>query len=227
MSERVVCDHCGKKTTGFNNWSNYIGDLLLCSKCYERLAPFSVRNKYETVEEIETARVALMKRMDEEDYEIEHKDLASKFLDRKKRILIHGVDTEAQGASRKIFDQAVARGDYKELIKTHMNTSGYNFEGHTIEEYYGVVTGEVVLGTGFFSGFSAGFADMLGVESEAYRSKLQESRKLALERVILESIYLGGNAVIGVDIDYVIFSGDLIGIIANGTSVKLSKVNKD
>ena len=42
--------------------------------------------------------------------------------------------------------------------------------------------------------------------------------------LIKKSAALGGNAVIGIDIDYNIFSNNVIGVIANGTSVVIRKI---
>lgn len=87
-----------------------------------------------------------------------------------------------------------------------------------------MVAGEIVLRTGFFSSFISGISDTLGVESDRYRDKLRESRTIAMERLVLESLFLGGNAIIGLDIDYTLFAGDMMGVIANGTSVTIEKI---
>ena len=42
--------------------------------------------------------------------------------------------------------------------------------------------------------------------------------------LIKKSAALGGNAVIGIDIDYNMFSNNVIGVIANGTSVVIRKI---
>lgn len=110
-------------------------------------------------------------------------------------------------------------------VYEHMITSGYNFEGYRIKKYLGIVCGECVLGTGFSSSLNASFADFLGIESSSYNNKLQSARKLAESRAIMQSISKGGNALIGVDIDYVNFSADVIGVIYNGTSVVVEKID--
>lgn len=42
-----------------------------------------------------------------------------------------------------------------------------------------------------------------------------------MKRAISESIFLGGNALIGIDINYAVFMNDLMGIIVSGTSVTI------
>ena len=53
--------------------------------------------------------------------------------------------------------------DYRE--KTHMVTTGFQFEGYEIVSYLGIVAGEGVLGTGFLSEFTSSFAYFFGVQS--------------------------------------------------------------
>lgn len=112
--------------------------------------------------------------------------------------------------------------DYRE--KTHMVTTGFQFEGYEIVSYLGIVAGEVVLGTGFLSEFTSSFADFFGVQSGIFEEKLETARHAAMDKLIKKSAALGGNAVIGIDIDYNIFSNNVIGVIANGTSVVIRKI---
>ena len=112
--------------------------------------------------------------------------------------------------------------DYRE--KTHMVTTGFQFEGYEIVSYLGIVAGEVVLGTGFLSEFTSSFADFFGVQSGMFEEKLETARHAAMDKLIKKSAVLGGNAVIGIDIDYNMFSNNVIGVIANGTSVVIRKI---
>ncbi|HHU74093.1 MAG TPA: YbjQ family protein [Clostridiales bacterium] len=105
------------------------------------------------------------------------------------------------------------------LIKEHLITSGYNFEGYIIDKYLGIVSGEVVIGTGIISEIKASFSDAFGIESNSFEKKLEEAKSLSLEKLIYKSVLLGGNAIIGVDFDYIIFANNMIGISINGTSV--------
>lgn len=105
------------------------------------------------------------------------------------------------------------------LVKEHLITSGYNFEGYIIGKYLGIVSGEVVIGTGIISEVKANFSDAFGLESESFAKKIEKAKKSSMERLIFNSISLGGNALIGVDFDYITFSNNMIGISTNGTSV--------
>ena len=103
-------------------------------------------------------------------------------------------------------------------------TSGYNFEGFRIVDYCGFCSGQAVLGTGFLSSLEAGFADIFGASSSTYENKLNDARRFAMQDLQKRAQECGGNAVIGVDVDFTIFSADIIGVIANGTAVKIEPI---
>ena len=106
-------------------------------------------------------------------------------------------------------------------------TTGFNFEGFKIVDYKQVISGETVLGTGFVSEFSASFSDFFGSSTNMFSNKLKQAKEAALEKLILTSIDIGGNAIIGVDFDYITFTGNLIGVVANGTSVLIKKTAEE
>ena len=110
----------------------------------------------------------------------------------------------------------------KEMV--HMLTTGYNFEGYNIVAYRKVITGEVVLGTGFLSEFAASFSDFFGVESNTFSDKMEKAKEAALDKMIKNSVEAGGNAIIGVDFDYITFAYNMIGVVASGTSVVIEKI---
>ena len=107
------------------------------------------------------------------------------------------------------------------MEKNLLMTSGYNFDGYNIKEYLGVFSGECALGTGFLSSLGAGFADFFGTNSKMYSGKLKKAKDFAIDQLSEQVISVGGNAIIGLDIDYVSFSADIMGVVASGTAVKL------
>lgn len=108
-------------------------------------------------------------------------------------------------------------------------TTGYNFEGHVITQYIDVISASVVLGTGIFSSFGAAVADLSGSRGGMYEDKLEKGRKQALWELKKQAKCLGGNAILGIDVDYTTFDGDVMGIVATGTVVRIEKpkVQKD
>ena len=98
-------------------------------------------------------------------------------------------------------------------------TTGYNFDGYKITSYLNVISAEVVLGTGIFSSLGSQFADLTGTRSGSYERKLESAKENALNELKKQAEFLGGNAIIGIDIDYTTFTSDILGVVANGTAV--------
>lgn len=103
-------------------------------------------------------------------------------------------------------------------------TSGFNFEGYRITHYLGFFSGETALGTGVFSEFFASWADFFGTESNSFADKLEEAKHYAMDSLISKVRAAGGNAIIGLDVDYNMFMSNMIGVIANGTAVCVESI---
>lgn len=99
-------------------------------------------------------------------------------------------------------------------------------DGYEIEEYLGVQSAEIVAGTSIFKDFSASWADFLGTYSHGYTSTLSSTKNDAFEILKYKAALLGGNAVIGIDIDYIEIN-TMLGVVVSGTVVKVKKVNKN
>ena len=111
---------------------------------------------------------------------------------------------------------------YVERLKNHMLTTGFSFEGYHITEYLSIVTGETVMGTGYFSDIGASISDLFGAEASAYSEKLRTAKRDVLNIMIKHSTDLGGNAIIGISYGFMTFSGNMIGVSVTGTSVKVN-----
>lgn len=104
-------------------------------------------------------------------------------------------------------------------ISNHKLTTGYNFDGYKIIKYISVISGNVVLGTGLFSEFFASIDDVLGTTSTPFENKMEKAKEIAINKLILKSATIGGNALIGVDFDFFTLNNNMIAVSANGTSV--------
>ena len=113
----------------------------------------------------------------------------------------------------------------QELKRDFISTSGFNFEGYKIVKYLNVTSGEVVLGTGFFSEIDASTSDFFGSSSYKLEDKINKAKEEALDKLIENSIKRGANAVIGVDLDYMTMKNDMIVACANGTAVIIEKID--
>ena len=77
-----------------------------------------------------------------------------------------------------------------------------SLEGRRITRYVGLVSGEAILGANIFRDLFAGIRDIVGGRSAAYEQELRKAKTLALDEMQDEAQRLGGNAIVGVDLDY-------------------------
>jgi uncharacterized protein YbjQ (UPF0145 family) len=98
-----------------------------------------------------------------------------------------------------------------------------SLEGRRITKYLGLVSGEAILGANIFRDFFAGIRDIVGGRSAAYEQELRKAKGIALEEMQEEAQRLGGNAVVGVDLDYETIAmgsgGGMLMVSASGTAV--------
>ena len=99
-------------------------------------------------------------------------------------------------------------------------TTTPNIEDKAIREYHGVVTGEAILGANIFRDVFAGIRDVVGGRSAGYEKALREARQTALDEMSEDARRQGGNAVVGIDLDYeAVGSGRMLMVSATGTAV--------
>ena len=94
-------------------------------------------------------------------------------------------------------------------------------EGKRIIHYYGIVSGETIIGANVFRDFLAGIRDFVGGRSGAYEEVLRQAKETAIKEMEEQAARLGANAVIGVDLYYetVGGSGSMLMVTATGTAV--------
>jgi uncharacterized protein YbjQ (UPF0145 family) len=96
-------------------------------------------------------------------------------------------------------------------------------EGRRINRYLGLVSGEAILGANIFRDLFAGITDIVGGRSAAYEKELRRAKQIALEEMQEQAVMLGGNAVVGVDLDYETITmgsgGGMLMVSASGTAV--------
>jgi len=102
-------------------------------------------------------------------------------------------------------------------------TTTPNVEGRRITAYYGIVTGEAIMGANIVRDIFAAVTDIIGGRSGAYEEKLQDAREIALREMAEQAAKLGANAVVGVDLDYEVVGqgGSMLMVSASGTAVRI------
>ena len=101
-----------------------------------------------------------------------------------------------------------------------ITTTTPSLEGQRITAYHGVVVGETIIGANIFRDLFAGIRDIVGGRSGAYESALADARRIALGEMTERATELGGNAVVGVDLDYEVINNMLM-VSASGTAVTI------
>ncbi len=101
-----------------------------------------------------------------------------------------------------------------------VTTTSY-IEGKKVEEYKGIVFGEVITGVNVLKDFAAGMRNFFGGRSQSYENELTAAREEALREMEERAAQKGANAVIGVDIDYEVLGADngMLMVTASGTAV--------
>lgn len=103
-------------------------------------------------------------------------------------------------------------------------TTTHTIEGRDVSKYFGVVTGEAILGANIFKDIFAGIRDIVGGRSASYERELQEARRLAFTEMEEKARRVGANAIIGIDIDYETIgaNGSMLMVSVSGTAVSAS-----
>lgn len=105
-----------------------------------------------------------------------------------------------------------------------ITTTTPTVEGHPVQEYLGVVTGEAIIGANILKDILATVRDIVGGRSQAYEDALRSARGEALREMIQEADARGANAVVGMDLDYEVLGAKngMLMVTACGTAVRIS-----
>lgn len=101
-----------------------------------------------------------------------------------------------------------------------ISTTTNAIEGRPVQQYLGIVTGEVIVGANIFRDLFASVRDIVGGRAGAYEQELGKARRTALAEMQDEARRLGADAVVGVDLDYEVINNMLM-VSASGTAVRL------
>ena len=101
-------------------------------------------------------------------------------------------------------------------------TTTPNIQGREITQYFGIVSGETIIGANLFKDFFAGIRDIVGGRASSYESVLRAAKESALQEMSDQAARMGANAVIGIDLDFetVGANGSMLMVTAAGTAVR-------
>ena len=95
-------------------------------------------------------------------------------------------------------------------------------DGWRIRSYFGLISAQVVAGTGLFSDIAAGFTDIFGGRSGTYQKQLASLQAEVIDQLRMKAARVGANWVIGVRMDFDEISGkgvQMFMVSAAGTAV--------
>ena len=104
-------------------------------------------------------------------------------------------------------------------------TTTNTIEGKKITQYYGLVSGEAIMGADIFKDIFASIRNIVGGRAGAYEKELRLAKDTAINEMSQTAEALGANAVIAVDLDYETISpgsaGSMLMVTASGTAVRV------
>lgn len=207
MAEKCIC--CGKKI-GLLNGAHLNNQV--CDTCYFPIGGYLKAIKEENdVSSIENNYSHLLNKIQSSNYS----EIGKSYILKVAETFVKENKTAIQKTIRN-----------KQIKDGFLITTSNKFEKYEIVKYYGIVSGNTVLGTGIFSELEAAGSDFFGSESDTFSGKLQQARNSSINKMIDEAINQGGNVLIGVSFDYINFGSNMIGVVANGTVVEIVKQNE-
>ena len=94
-------------------------------------------------------------------------------------------------------------------------------DGRRVAEYYGIVSGDAIVGANMFRDVFARIRDVVGGRVGGYESALRGAKQAAIDDMVEQAEELGANAVIAIDLDYETVGNSMLMVSANGTAVRL------
>ena len=204
MAEKCIC--CGKKL-GLLNGAHLNNQV--CDSCY-----FPIDGYLSTIKENSDIQII------EENYkQLINKISSSPYSENGKEYLIKITNNLIEDNKKDIQSKL----KIAQIRKNFKITTSNMFVGYNISHYYGIVSGNTVIGTGFLSESRAAVSDAFGIEDDSFSDKLEQAKNSSIQKMINNAIKQGGNALIGISFNYITFSSNMIGVVANGTVVEIVK----
>ena len=206
MADLCIC--CGKKV-GLINGSHL--NNKLCDSCYfpigGYLTPIENESNIEVIKENYNLLITQIHKLP---YSESGKQYVINYAD---KILRQKIDQ-----NNDLISQNIKRDNFK-------ITTSNSFEGYTIKKYSNIVSGNIVLGTGFSAEKDLAQSNWFGDESYIFSDKLDSARDSAISRMIDNAIKIGCNAIVGIKFNYMAFYYNTIVVVVNGTAVEIDKNN--
>jgi uncharacterized protein YbjQ (UPF0145 family) len=103
-------------------------------------------------------------------------------------------------------------------------TTTFDFDGHRITEYKGLVRGIVVRAPTIAQGIVGGLKKIIGGRIGAYREMCEQARGEALEHLLDQAEEMGANAVVGLRYESSEVADAATEVLCYGTAVTIESV---
>lgn len=219
------CFWCGKKLGVFDTVF-YIEKQPTCSSCNAHFRS-EIDNIFENCHSksdiAETRKLIISNELN--NIPNDKKEVLTNHIDKIANIYYKRIESSDQKYSK--TENSKFDSFLQEQIDSHLLTTTSEFDGYKIIKYNGLVNGDYVVGTGFISDLFSDLSDLTGFKSQTFTNKMKDIKQIAIYEMIKNSISIGGNAIIGIQYNYITFSGkNMIGISVNGTSVTINKISE-
>lgn len=200
-----TCKICGKNFGLMGGGSEpYTGhNLQVCNSCGEVLKKID-KVKNEDTQEVKDLFVSVMSMTDDADVKQILTDYSKSVISDSEKLVAITNESKEKAERAQIIEE-----NFYDLEKAFKVTTGYDFDGYQIVDYKGIVSGDIVLGTGFISEFAASWSDAFGTTSNTFAGKMKTAKQKALKQLMANAMITGANAVIGIDFDYTMFGNTL------------------
>jgi uncharacterized protein YbjQ (UPF0145 family) len=182
--------------------------------------------RYEGCEELrvagqssEAAILALEKALDDPDHDVAEAARQALAAD------VHMDVMRTLGRPVKVSQADTQRLETARKLASIILTTTQSLENRPAAEYLGVISSEIVMGTGFLSEFTASFADFFGTKSTMFRDKLAEAKDAALTDIRNKAHAMGADAILALDLDYSVLEHNMLMVVASGTAVRLAPLH--
>ena len=98
-----------------------------------------------------------------------------------------------------------------------------NIPGYKVKEVKGQVFGLIVRSRGLGGNIMAGLRSLVGGEIHEYTSMLEDARKQAIDRLVVNATVMGANAIVMMRFDSSEIGQNMSEVLAYGTAVVIEK----
>ena len=102
-------------------------------------------------------------------------------------------------------------------------TTTFDFDGHRIVEYKGIVRGIIVRSPTIMQGILGGLKNVIGGKIGAYTEMCEQTRQDAYAELLKHAEELGANAIVGFRYDYSDLKDSSTEVLCYGTAVMIEK----